>query len=128
MERNKKRPNISKVFKVAIEGIVYTFRYSKMMKIHYLIAIIMIIGSIAFELSDAEKLILIFAIALIIVSDMVNIAIEKTIDMITDENHELGEIARNVGAGGAVLATINALIATGIIFYDRLIPLIFNLK
>lgn len=121
MEINKKRQKISKAFKVALEGILYTFRFRYIIKIHYLLVILMIIGSFVFDLSNIENLLLIFAISLVVVSEMVNTAVEKTIDMTTDEHNEYAKIAKNVSCGGVIIATLNALIATCVIFYDKLI-------
>ncbi|MGL6106595.1 diacylglycerol kinase [Romboutsia sp.] len=121
MNINKKRQKIFKAFKVAVEGIVYTFKFRSIMRIHYLVAIIMIIGSFVFDLSKIENLLLIFALSLVVVAEMVNTAVEKTIDMTTDENNEFAKTAKDVASGGVIIATLNALIATCVIFYDKLI-------
>ena len=125
MELNKKRQRIAKAFKVAIEGIVYTFKFNSLMKMHYILVALMIIGSFVFNISKVEKLLLVFTIGLIIVCEMVNIAIEKTIDMTTDENNELAKIAKDVASGGVAIATLNAIVATCVIFHDRLKPIFY---
>lgn len=126
MEINKKRQRIAKAFKVAIEGIVYTFKFNRFMKIHYMLVALMIIGSFTFKISKIEKLLLVFTVGLVIVCEMVNTAIEKTIDMTTDENNELAKIAKDVASGGVVIATLNAVVATCVIFYDRLKPVFYS--
>ena len=35
MKRNKPRQNIIKAFNAAIEGVIYTFKHERNMKIHY---------------------------------------------------------------------------------------------
>lgn len=121
MEGNKKKQKIIKAFKVAIEGIFYTFKFRTIMKIHYFIAIAMIVGSFVFDLSKVENLLFIFSICLMVASEMVNTAVEKTIAMITDEHNELAKIARDVALGGVIISILNGLITMCVIFYDKLI-------
>lgn len=120
MKPTKTRQGIIKAFNAAIEGILYTFKFERNMKIHYLVAAIVFIASLFFDLSKVEMLLLIFAISLVIISEMFNTAIEKTIDMITDEYNVLAKIAKDVAAGGVLIATLNSVVVGYILFYDKL--------
>lgn len=65
-------------------------------------------------------LLLTFAISLVVISEMFNTAIEKTIDMITEEYNPLAKIAKDVAAGGVLIATLNSVVVGYILFYDKL--------
>ena len=54
-------------------------------------------------------ILLVFAISLVVIAEMFNTAIEKTIDMITDEYHPLAKIAKDVAAGGVLIASLNSV-------------------
>lgn len=120
MKPTKTRQGIIKAFNSAIEGILYTFKFERNMKIHYLLATIVFIASLFFDLSKVEMLLLIFAISLVVISEMFNTAIEKTIDMITDEYNVFAKIAKDVAAGGVLIATLNSVVVGYILFYDKL--------
>ena len=120
MKPTKTRQGIIKAFNAAIEGILYTFKFERNMKIHYFVAVIVFITSLFFDLSKVEMLLLIFAISLVVISEMFNTAIEKTIDMITDEYNVLAKIAKDVAAGGVLIATLNSVVVGYILFYDKL--------
>ncbi|MEF9992002.1 MAG: diacylglycerol kinase [Romboutsia sp.] len=120
MKPKKTRQGIVKAFNAAIEGILYTFKFERNMKIHYVLAIFVLIGSLFFELTKVEMLLLVFSITLVIISEMFNTAIEKTIDMITDEYHVLAKIAKDVAAGGVLIAALNSLVVGYILFYDKI--------
>lgn len=120
MKPQKTRQGIIKAFNAAIEGILYTFKFERNMKIHYFVAVIVFIASLFFDFSKIEMLMLLFAISLVIISEMFNTAIEKTIDMITDEYHVLAKIAKDVAAGGVLIATLNSVVVGYILFYDKL--------
>lgn len=120
MKIKKTRQGIIKAFNAAIEGIIYTFKFERNMKIHYCLAAIVLIGSLFFELNKVEMLILLFSISLVIITEMFNTAIEKTIDMITDEYHVLAKIAKDVAAGAVVIAALNSVVVGYILFLDQI--------
>ena len=51
MKRNKPRQNIIKAFNAAIEGVIYTFKHERNMKIHYVIAVVVLLISLFLNLS-----------------------------------------------------------------------------
>lgn len=120
MKQTKTRQSITKAFNAAIEGILYTFKSERNMKIHYFLAVAVLIISLFFDLTKVEMLLLTFAISLVVISEMFNTAIEKTIDMITEEYNPLAKIAKDVAAGGVLIATLNSVVVGYILFYDKL--------
>ena len=120
MKQTETRQSITKAFNAAIEGILYTFKSERNMKIHYCLAVAVLIISLFFDLTKVEMLLLTFAISLVVISEMFNTAIEKTIDMITEEYNPLAKIAKDVAAGGVLIATLNSVVVGYILFYDKL--------
>jgi diacylglycerol kinase len=59
-------------------------------------------------------------ITLVMVAEMINTAVEKTVDIITGEYHPLAKVAKNVAAGAVLLSAINALVMAYIIFVPYL--------
>ncbi|MGL5507744.1 MAG: diacylglycerol kinase [Paraclostridium sp.] len=120
MKEKKARQSIVKAFNAAIEGIIYTFKKERNMKIHYFVALAILMSSLFFDFSKIEMILLLFTISLVVISEMFNTAIEKTVDMITDEFHPLAKIAKDVAAGGVLIASLNAIVVGYILFYDKL--------
>ena len=120
MKEKKERQGIIQAFNAAIEGILYTFRSERNMKIHYFVAVIVLLASLFFIDNRLEMIMLIFSISLVVISEMFNTAIEKTVDMVTDTYHPLAKIAKDVAAGGVLIATLNSVVVGYIIFYDKL--------
>lgn len=119
MKDKKTRPSIIEAFNAAIQGILYTFKYERNMKIHYFIAVAVLIVSLFFDLSKLEMMILILSISLVIISEMFNTAIENTVDLVTDKYHKLAKIAKDVSAGGVLISALNAVAVGYLIFYDK---------
>ena len=123
MKPGKTRQGIIQAFNAAIEGILYTFKFERNMKIHYLLSVVVLIVSLFFDLSKSEMIMLLMSISLVVISEMFNTAIEKTVDMITDEYHVLAKIAKDVAAGGVLVAAFNSVVVGYILFYDKLTEL-----
>lgn len=120
MKQKKTRQGIIQAFNAAIEGILYTFKSERNMKIHYCVAVIVLVASLFFDIGRIEMIMLIFSISLVVISEMFNTAIEKTIDMVTDTYHPLAKIAKDVAAGGVLIATLNSVVVGYLIFYNKL--------
>ncbi len=123
MKKTKTRQGIIKAFNAAIEGIIYTFKFERNMKIHYFLAVVVLTASLFLGLKRLEMILLVFAISLVVIAEMFNTAIEKTIDMITDEYHLLAKIAKDVAAGGVLIAALNSAVVGYLLFYNKLTEL-----
>lgn len=107
-------------FNYAVSGIILSIKTERNMLIHYIIAIAVLFASLFFDFSRMEFLILLFATTLVIVLELINTAIEKTIDMITKEYHPLARLAKDIAAGAVLISAINAFIVGYLLFFDRL--------
>lgn len=123
---NRDKSKISRLiksFNYAVEGIIYTLKKERNMKIHFLIAFVVLLLSLFFNFSRIEFLMLFFTISLVMVTEMINTSIEKVIDMYTDEYHPLAKISKDVAAGAVLIASINAIIVAYLLFFDRVNPI-----
>lgn len=113
-------------WKNATDGIIYTVTTQGNIKRQLLIAAIVVIASLFFNLSKAEFLCLIFTIILILFAEMVNTAIESVVDLYVDVYHPKAKIAKDVAAGGVVITAINAIIVAYFLFFDKLADIGLN--
>ena len=86
------------------------------MKIHGCAAIAAIIFGYLCDLKTFEWGLLILAIMIVLIAEIINTAIEKTADLVTENYHPLARIAKNAAAGAVLLAAINSIIMGIIIF------------
>jgi len=107
-------------FNYAKEGIIYTLKTQSNMRAHFTITVVVLLLGLFLQISKLELLLLIFTISLVIITEMINTAIETTIDLITDQYHELAKIAKNVAAAAVMIASLNAIVVGYIIFFDKL--------
>ncbi|MDQ0150117.1 diacylglycerol kinase [Eubacterium multiforme] len=107
-------------FNNAIDGIIYTVRTQRNMKIHMVVTLLVLIACLCFDVSRNEFLILAITITMVIGAELLNTAIEAVVDMNTNYYHPLAKIAKNVAAGAVLLTAINAVVVGYIIFWDKL--------
>lgn len=107
-------------FNYAVSGIILSIKTERNMLIHYVVAILVLFASLFFDFSRIEFLILLFATTLVIVLELINTAIEKTVDMITKEYHPLARLVKDISAGAVLIAAINAFLVGYLLFFDRL--------
>ncbi len=118
-DKRLKNNSFIDAWKNAIDGIIYATTTQSNIKKQLVIAVIVVIISLFFNLNRAEFLCFMFTIVLIIFAEMVNTAIETVVDLYTDLYHPKAKIAKDVAAGGVVITTINAIIVAYFLFFDK---------
>jgi diacylglycerol kinase (ATP) len=91
------------------------------MRIHTIAAFFIIIISLFAKLNKTDIIMLIFAISLVLICEMINTAIEKSIDLFTDKYHPLAKIAKDVAAGAVFVASFNAVAIGYLVFFNKAI-------
>src|SRR5699024_5344644 len=107
-------------FNYAISGIITSIKTERNMLIHYTIAIGIVGLSLFFDFSKLEFLILLLTTTLVVVAELINTAIEKTVDMITKDFHPVAKIVKDISAGAVLISAINDMIVGYLLFFDRL--------
>lgn len=103
-------------FGYAIAGIFFCLRHERNMKIHYLAAVIVICCGFYFPITKIEWIVLLIVIGIVMSLEMVNTAVEKTVDLATADIHPFAKVAKDVAAGAVLLFAIIAVIIGAIIF------------
>lgn len=115
---------ILKSFYYAFSGLAYVLRTQKHMRFHFLAAILVLVLSLFLHLTGVETVILFFSIGLVLITEMVNTSLESMIDLITQEQHPLAKIVKDVAAGCVLVAALNSIVVGLIILLPRLVDLI----
>ncbi|NLM05771.1 MAG: phosphatase PAP2 family protein [Tissierellia bacterium] len=114
--RNK---DVIESFNHAVSGIISALKTEGHMKIHYFAAIAVILLSLFLDLSRMEFTALILTVALVIITEMLNTAIEHVVDMVSPEYHPKARLAKDVAAGAVLVSAIASVFIGYLIFYDR---------
>ena len=112
--------NFIESFNAAVEGFIYVLRTERNMRFHFLAAFFFVLMGVYLNFSATELLILTTMIALVLITEMMNTAMELIVDMIKSEFHPIARIIKDVAAGAVLLSAINAIIVGYILFATRI--------
>ena len=86
------------------------------MRIHFLFGVIIFLMGIIFDFSRIELVCLGTVITLVLFAEMLNTAVEHTIDLISDSFNPLARIIKDVTAGAVLLTAVAAAIIGYLLF------------
>lgn len=116
-----KNKNFIEAWKKAFSGIWYAIKTQRNVKVQLVIAAIVIACCIFFKLNITEWMFLSFATMLVIITEVMNTAIEEAVNLCTDKYHPIAKIAKDVAAGAVVLSALNAVFMAIFIFISKII-------
>jgi len=114
------RRNLWHSFNDAIEGLIYAIRSQFNMKIHVGVAVLVLVASLFLSLSRVELLIVILAISIVLITEMVNSALELTLDFIVERYHPLARLVKDMAAAAVFVASATSAFIGYVIFFPRL--------
>lgn len=109
-----------KSVRFAWQGIIFAFHYERNMRIHVVIAAIALLLTAVLDISVQETLFILLALVLVIMSELFNTAIEKTLDVAQPEPHPLARAAKDCAAAAVLICSIFAAVVGVIVFGGHL--------
>ena len=107
-------------FKYAFTGVFKTIKDERNMKIHVLAVFVVIFMGILYKISMFEWIICVVLFGLVISSELINTAIENTVDLVTKDENQLAKLAKDAAAGAVLVNAIISIIVAGIIWIPKL--------
>jgi undecaprenol kinase len=117
MGSRDKHVHLWKSFYYALTGIKTALCSERNMRIHFFVSLLVIGCSIFFSISKLEWLFVIVAIGGIFSLELMNTAIERVVDLVTEEYHPLAKQAKDLAAGAVFIYAITAVVIGSIIFF-----------
>lgn len=114
-------------FGFAFQGITYTLRTQRNMRVHLALGCIVVGLAFGLGMSPVEWAILLVTMALVYCLEMLNTVIEAVVDMITQEYHPLAKVAKDVAAGAVLVAAIFAVAIAAFLLGPRILQAVLSL-
>ncbi|MDD4993156.1 MAG: diacylglycerol kinase family protein [Paludibacter sp.] len=106
-------------FGYAGKGMRVVFTTEPNMKIHIVIAILVIVFGFLFSISISEWIMCLLCIGLVFGMEMMNTAIENVVDLASPKLHPLAGKAKDIAAGAVLLCAIISVIIGLLIFVPK---------
>lgn len=108
-------------FRYAYCGIVEAYKGEQNLKIHTVIAILVVIFGFVFQISYTEWLVCLVLIGLVLMAEFFNTAIEFVVDLASPDIHPLAKLAKDTASAGVLMMAIISAIIGLIIFVPEII-------
>jgi len=118
--RARRTPRILQSLNWAFEGVIHVLRSERNMRIHFAVATAVLLLAFSYGVTKLELMALLVAISFVLIAEMVNTAIEKTIDLAATSFDPLAKTAKDIAAGAVLIASVNAVVIGYLVFADRL--------
>ena len=115
----RKKDPLYKSFGYAFQGIFTCICKERNMKIHCMVAALVVIAGLILGISVTEWCICLGLFGMVMALELVNTAVEAVVDLVTEERHPLAKIAKDTAAGAVLIAAIMAAIVGLIIFVPK---------
>ena len=100
----------------AATGFLHVLRHEPNMRIHFLAAFLLLLVAFFVGVQRMDWLILCMATCLVLMAEMINTAIEETLDFIHPKYHSSITVIKDVSAGMVLIAALNLLVCSFFIF------------
>jgi diacylglycerol kinase (ATP) len=116
---SQRSPSLLDSFNYAFEGIIHVLRTQRNMRIHFAVAVFVLVVAIAADVTKLELIVLLLAIAFVLVAEMINSAVEAAIDVSTSSFDPMAKLAKDIAAGAVLIAAINAVAVGYLVFSGK---------
>ena len=115
------RKRLKNSFKYAFQGVIQSYIGEQNLRIHTVIAILVIIFGFVLKISYVEWLICLVLIGLVLMSEFLNTAIEYVVDLASPTVQPLAKAAKDTASAGVLMMAIMSATIGLIIFVPKLI-------
>ena len=96
------------------DGFVYAYTNEQSLTIHTILAILVVFSGLYFHASRTQWAVIVIVMTLVVIAELLNTAIEATVDLVTEEYHPLAKIAKDCASAAVFTASI---LAAGLYIY-----------
>jgi len=114
-------------FKYAFRGLKAVISSERNAKIHLGFAILAILLSLLMGVTAIEFLFVFSSIVMVFFSEIVNTAIEKSLDLISQENNHLVQLIKDMMAAAVLVTALGAIVVAGVVFGPKFYQILIGL-
>ena len=122
----KKSNSLQESFRYAMEGIMYTIRTQRNMRIHIIIGMFVLLFSLYLGVSGRDLAILLILISLVWVAELLNTSIEIFLDFITQKEDKDIKHIKDIQAGIVLVFAVFSVLSGIIIIKPYIYKLFYR--
>ena len=99
----------------SLHGLRSAFKHEEAFRQEMLLAAVLIPLALAFNASGPAKALMVASVLLVLIVELLNSAIEATVDRISLEDHHLAKRAKDIGSAAVLLSLVNVAVVWGLV-------------
>lgn len=107
-------------FRYAFCGLRTAFQTEQNLRIYAAVTVLLLICSFYFNLALWEWAVLLLTIGIMYICELFNTAIERVVDLVTEEYHPLAKQAKDIAAGACLFFASVSVVIGIIIFFPKI--------
>jgi diacylglycerol kinase (ATP) len=115
----RRAPTLLDSFNFAFEGIIHVLRTQRNLRIHFAIAVGVLVTALIVDVTKIELIALLLSVTFVLIAEMLNTAVEAAIDIATTSFDPMAKLAKDIAAGAVLIAAINAIAVGYIVFSGK---------
>jgi len=118
--RNQPKYSIFKNASYAMDGLKDLLKNETSFKLEFIFLVTLLPIIIFIDVSLNEKFFMAFSLVLILIVEALNGAIERVVDLVTLEYHEMAKRAKDAGSSAVLISIIFAICVWGVILIKKI--------
>ncbi len=101
----------------SLAGFKAAWKHEDAFRQEALLALVLIPLAFFLDVAAIGRALMIASVFLVLIVELVNSAIEATVDRISLENHQLAKRAKDIGSAAVLIALVNVLVVWGVVLF-----------
>jgi len=112
----RERKSVLRSFSFAWEGLAFCFSTQRHMRVHFAIMALILGAAWGLRVDVRDMLHVLLAMVLVLITEMINTALEYAVDLTTAHYDARAKVAKDVAAGAVLLAATYSIVVGALVF------------
>jgi diacylglycerol kinase (ATP) len=105
-------------FHYSLDGLVSAYRYESAFRQELWLGIVMAAVAVILPVSLVQLALLLGSVLLVLITELLNSAVEAVVDRVSAERHDLAKRAKDMGSAAVFISLANCVIVWGLVLVD----------
>ena len=110
---------IIKAFGFSMQGLRASWKHESAFRQEAMLAIILLPWAFWLARTPAELMILLMTLFIVVITEVLNSAVEAVVDRVSDDHHKLAGRAKDMASAAVFLSLVMTVIVWGVLLFDR---------
>lgn len=111
---------IIKAFGFSMQGLRASWKHESAFRQETLLALVLLPAAFWLASTPAELMILLITLFIVVITEVLNSAVEAVVDRVSDDHHQLAGRAKDMGSAAVFLSLVMTAVVWGVLIFERI--------